>query len=158
MKNIIEKVIYFLLVLTWMIVIFKFSNEPAEVSGNTSLNVTRVIVELVENKETPEEQRIEKINQLDPIIRKIAHFALFAIGGFIIMLFINTYDTKQNKKIIISVIIGIIYACTDEIHQIFIPGRSGQITDVIIDSFGIIVGTYISLLIINVLNKIIKKR
>ncbi|HIU52150.1 MAG TPA: VanZ family protein [Candidatus Merdicola faecigallinarum] len=54
--------------------------------------------------------------------------------------FINTYNIDVKRKITYSFIIGVIYAITDEIHQLFVPGRSGEIRDVLIDGLGIIVG------------------
>ena len=52
---------------------------------------------------------------------------------------------------------GALYAITDEIHQLFVPGRSGMIKDVFIDSLGIITGVIICLIIIKIINIIIKK-
>lgn len=46
---------------------------------------------------------------------------------------------KYQYKLLISLIISILYACCDEFHQLFIPGRSGQFKDVIIDTIGIII-------------------
>ena len=54
------------------------------------------------------------------IVRKTAHFTEYAILGILFFLFSRQF----------------FYACTDEIHQLFIPGRSGQFTDVLIDTLG----------------------
>ena len=58
----------------------------------------------------------------------------------------HVYEIKRysiNEILIISVLLCIIYACSDEIHQLFISGRVGSAHDVLIDSLGIITGTYI---------------
>lgn len=55
-----------------------------------------------------------------------------------------------------SLIIGVTYAASDEMHQLFVPGRSGKLADILIDSLGIITGIIFFLLIIKVLEKIIK--
>lgn len=141
-------------VIIWMIIIFKFSNEPATVSGNTSSNVTKIIVSIFTSKDITEEQKNELIEKLDPMIRKLAHFSLYTIGGILILLYINIYKLEESKKIVYSIAIGSIYSCTDEIHQIFIPGRSGEFTDVMLDSIGIATGVCICLTIIKVINKI----
>ena len=138
----------------WMIIIFKFSNEPATVSGNTSSNVTKIIVSIFTSKDITEEQKNELIEKLDPMIRKLAHFSLYTIGGILILLYINIYKLEESKKIVYSIAIGSIYSCTDEIHQIFIPGRSGEFTDVMLDSIGIATGVCVCLTIIKVINKI----
>ena len=52
-----------------------------------------------------------------------------------------TYEINNKKRAIITIVSGALYAMTDEIHQTFISGRSGQITDVLLDTFGVIVGT-----------------
>ena len=57
---------------------------------------------------------------------------------------------NYNKKIYLAYIFSILYACLDEIHQLFVSGRSGQIMDVFIDSMGIIIGI--------LLVKFVKKR
>ena len=69
------------------------------------------------------------------------------------MAFISTYQIKEKNRIIISTIIGIIYACSDEIHQSFVPGRSPMITDVMIDTMGVILG----ILLITTIKLIIQK-
>lgn len=45
-----------------------------------------------------------------------------------------------NKAILIAISIAVIFAISDEVHQLFVPGRGGQIKDVIIDSAGALVG------------------
>ena len=86
---------------------------------------------------------------LSLIIRKSAHFTEYFILGMLV------YNATRlhNKKIYLAIIICIIYAISDEIHQIFVPGRSCQITDICIDSFGSIVGIYL----FNIINKYIEK-
>jgi VanZ family protein len=66
----------------------------------------------------------------------------------------GTYDLTENKRISISLIVGIIYAISDEIHQGFIPGRAAKITDVMIDTMGVAVGILVLLLILTIINKI----
>lgn len=79
---------------------------------------------------------INNINTLSIIVRKLAHFTEYIILGILVYNLIYSY----NKKIYISIIICIIYAISDEIHQLFVPGRSCQITDILIDSMGSVTG------------------
>lgn len=60
--------------------------------------------------------------------------------------------TKNNTKkpYLLSILLCIIYATSDEIHQIFTPDRACQIKDILIDSIGSITGIY--------LFKLLKKR
>lgn len=72
------------------------------------------------------------------------------------MLLMLTYSMKEYDQISISLIIGVLYAITDEIHQCFTPGRGPNITDVILDSQGVLVGILISLLCYMIYKKYIK--
>ena len=157
MKNKYIRQMLIIPVIIWMAVVFKFSNEPAEVSDNTSSRVTRIIVQIITSEQTSENEKQELIEKIDPIVRKIAHFTLYAIGGFLIMIYINIYNMDDVKKILYSVLLGTIYASSDEIHQIFIPGRSGQLTDVIIDTMGVATGACLCLIIIQLSTNIANK-
>ena len=56
------------------------------------------------------------------------------------MSLMNTYKLKQSKRIWISLIVGVLYASSDEIHQAFVPGRGPMLTDVLIDTSGVVTG------------------
>ena len=71
----------------------------------------------------------------------------------LLMLLCKTYDIKEFDRFSISLIIGIIYASSDEIHQAFVPGRGPMLTDVLIDTSGVTVG----ILLVIVIFKIYKK-
>ena len=155
-KSIIKQILIIPVVI-WMIVVFEFSSESADISGNTSLNVTRKIAQVIISKDLTEEQKNENIEVLDSVIRKVAHFTLYTIGGFLGLLYINIYEIDDKKKIGYSVIAGFVYSVSDEIHQIFVPGRAGMITGVIIDTMGVATGVCVCLLIIKVINILIGK-
>lgn len=63
------------------------------------------------------------------------------------------YEIKKNVKIftLVSFSIIFIYACIDEIHQLFIPRRTGQIKDILIDSIGDIIGLIFINLILSII-------
>lgn len=145
-----KQLIYLLLVIMWMLTVFIFSNQNGEMSQKTSNSITKIVVKvLTYNKNLTEESKNVLMTKTDYIIRKLAHFSIYMLGGMLIYNYINTYSIKPNKKLIISIIFGITYAITDELHQYFIAGRSSRILDVYIDSLGIIVGT----IFINLINK-----
>ena len=156
-KNYIVRPIFLIFAVIWMITVFKFSSQPADTSENTSLNLTKRIVNVFFNsKSSVEKEQITE--KLDPYIRKLAHFTLYAIGGILIANYINTYNIKDKNKIIYSIGIGATYACTDEFHQLFVEGRSGQLTDVLIDSLGVATGVCIFLCVITIFNKFKDKK
>ena len=150
MKSISIKHIFIIPVIIWMIVVFKYSNEPSDTSKIKSLNITKKIVEILLTNRITEEDKNELIKNTDKIVRKLAHYLLYLVGGIVIMIYLSQFKIQENRKILYSTIIGSIYACTDEVHQLFIPGRTGKLADVWIDSLGIVTGVCICLLIINI--------
>lgn len=62
--------------------------------------------------------------------------------------FFETYNLKEIDKLGYSLIIGVIYASSDEIHQSFTPGRGPLLTDVIIDTMGILLGILLIMLVL----------
>ena len=117
-----------------MIFIFVMSSFDATSSSNQSNFIVDIITSII---------NIKDIGLLSLIIRKLAHFIEYFILGILVTNFITRYD----KKIIIAILLCIIYATSDEIHQIFVPGRSCQIIDIMIDSLGSIMGIYLYKLI-----------
>lgn len=83
---------------------------------------------------------------IQPIIRKIAHFSIYALLGFCIMGCAATYKGSELIKFDINIIISFLYACTDEWHQSFIPGRSAQFSDVCLDTLGALLGIMVILI------------
>lgn len=144
-------------VIVWMIIVFLFSNEVSEESTKTSYKVIDGIIKIVPSiNELEDNEKIEISKKIFVPIRKIAHITLYTLGGILIYNAINIVkaEVKNKKKIIISFFIGLTYAITDEIHQIFVPGRAAQITDILIDSLGIIIGIVIINKIIGIINYI----
>ena len=125
-----KKRINILLVILWMILIFIMSSFNSTESSNQSNFIVDIITNLF---------NITNINLLSLIIRKLAHFTEYFILGILIYNLIHSY----NKKIYIAIIICVLYAISDEIHQLFVPGRSCQLLDILIDTMGSIVGIYL---------------
>lgn len=140
-KEKLKKIVYLALIIIWMVTIFRFSNENGEDSQETSRAVTEKIVQILTfNQNITEEQELTLIENIDYIVRKLAHFSIYALGGILIYNYIDTFNLKNNKKIIISIVIGALYAVFDEFHQYFVADRSAQIIDMCIDSLGVITG------------------
>lgn len=136
-----KQIISLILIIIWMIIVFMFSNQNGDESQKTSNTVTKIIVRILTfNQEITEEQELKSIENLDFVIRKLAHYSIYLLGGILIWGYINTFDIATKKKIIISIIIGVAYAAFDELHQYFIANRSANIIDVSIDSIGVITG------------------
>lgn len=132
------KYIKLLLVILWMLVIFTFSNQKADDSTKLSdgliLRTVRII-EKITNKQYSDDEILDKF--VTPV-RKMAHFTIYFILGILVYIYIDEY--KLKNIILISLLICFMYSISDEIHQIFVDGRSGEIKDVCIDTLGSMLG------------------
>ena len=150
-KKTIIKILKFIMMIIWMIVVFIFSNQPGTVSSNTSAGFTQKIIKtIMQKKDFTDEEKNNITQRIEPVMRKIAHYTLYTIGGILIMNVVYEYKIKKNKEIIVSLIIGNIYSITDEVHQYFIDGRSASVLDIGIDTLGVITGIFICLLAIKI--------
>ena len=76
----------------------------------------------------------------DHIVRKLAHFCEYMLEGFLLMLCMRVYTRQYIWHISVPMLGGVLTALTDETIQIFSPGRSSQVTDVWLDSVGVLAG------------------
>lgn len=149
-KNlIVKRILFIIMLLGTLYLIFCFSSQDGEQSGNLSLKVTNFIVNLfskVKNMDTS--LRMHYVERLHPIIRKLAHFSIYCLVGFSVMGFWCTFDIRNKYKLLWSILIGVVYAASDEFHQSFIPGRGPSIRDVCIDSAGVLTGIFVMIFLI----------
>lgn len=144
-KKIITRIIFLILILGTCIMIFGFSNQNGQESEILSKKVMKKIIDIYpRTKKLSEEEKNIIVNQSQKIIRKTAHFTIYMVLGIMMTGFFNTYKMKFNKKIIIIIGIGFIYAISDEIHQAITGGgRTPKIFDVLIDTLGTTTGSLI---------------
>jgi len=115
----------------WMVLIFCFSQQPATTSSRLSTSITKSIIKTIE-KATP--IAALDLRHLNHIVRKNAHFFIYLVLGVLVL------NAVRSTSIGVALLICVIYAISDEFHQLFIPGRGAQIKDVLIDSAGATVG------------------
>ena len=146
--------IFLILTLLWMVVIFCFSARNADLSTEDSYRVGMLVGDIIVPgfKTWPEADRIAFAATIDHPVRKTAHATEYAI---LAMFICGSRMLPEHRGVFLySWLIATAYACTDEFHQLFVPGRSGQLSDVCIDSLGAMAG----LLLIWGIFKIIKKQ
>ena len=147
----ILKIILWGMVLFMACIIFTFSSQPAKQSNSVSKGITRKIVDtLPQTKHKTEKQKQKIVNKVNHYVRKLAHFtAFFFFGLFLICAMLLTYSNKYSiyKILLISAIIALLYAISDEIHQFFVPNRGPQVKDVLIDFSGSALSFFIVLTI-----------
>lgn len=155
MKKIIRYILIILIILD-CILIYKFSSQQSEQSNESSGRVINFIIEVNPlTKDLSFEEKEELKEKIVLPIRKTAHFTVYASLGALLYSCTLTYDNLNNKKkLIISFILAFLYACSDEIHQLLVPGRSGRILDIFIDSMGAICGISIVYIIFKLIKKI----
>ena len=133
----IKKIIYTVLLIMLLLVIFLFSNQTANKSQSTSDKVASGIVDIVETvtkNEIKKDKRESIIENTRFLVRKTAHFTLYFILGIIVYLLFASYGVK--KIAFYSILFCFLYACGDEVHQLFLDGRTAKILDVCIDTCG----------------------
>ena len=135
MKN-KKLVLAWTLLILWMLFIFIMSSFNGIMSSNQSGSIAVLIYNLFDISDT------EKVSF---IVRKCAHVSEFFILGILVINLVSKYNVKHIY--LISFIICVLYASSDEFHQLFVPGRSGQVTDVLIDLIGVVLGLLLVFLI-----------
>ena len=78
-----------------------------------------------------------------PFFDKIAHFFLYF--GFAFMILRAALETGIESAVCFTYLIAILYSFSDEIHQYFVPNRSCDYLDFLVDSLGISISIYLVL-------------
>ena len=151
----LKRVIYTILLIIWMLVIFLFSNQTASKSQSASDKVASDIVDVVEvvtKNDIKESKKESIIENTRFIVRKTAHFTLYFNLGIIVYLLLTSYNVK--RPILYSILFCLLYACSDEIHQLFSSGRTAKVMDVCIDTFG----SSVAIIIFSTITKLLKHK
>ena len=119
------------LVLLWMTVIFLFSHQPATVSSQQSGFFVAILNSFAPSIDS---------QFLTFLTRKSAHFISYFILGALVYNAARFHGLPLKRTICISVCIVLSYAISDEIHQLSIPGRSGEVGDVLLDTTAGVIG------------------
>ena len=164
--NIREKrtgIIFLLLSVLWMAVIFMFSAQTGDESGRQSGFIADIVRKLI-----PFELSLSEIDTLTFIIRKLAHFTEYAVLGVLYFETVysfrrqsikgaeNVYEVKRKLcciTVLLTAVLCMLYAVSDEFHQFFTDGRSPTVKDVIIDTCGGFAGSMLVMLIVCIKEK-----
>lgn len=132
-KKLIKMILPWLAVILWMGLIFCLSSQVAEQSSRLSSGITQFVIRMITGI-FPKVQI--DMQYLGFLVRKLAHFLCYLVLGVLVLNAFGKTGVLGYKRVLFSAIVCVLYAATDEIHQLFVPGRGGQIRDVLIDSFG----------------------
>lgn len=150
-----------ILALVWMCVIFAFSAQTREESSVVSeglsyrmVNSTGFLLHL----HLDEEQLREIAASIENFVRKGAHMTEYAILAILLFIWIGRWEIAVLHRSCAAVMAAAFYAGSDEFHQLFVAGRAGRISDVLIDSAGALLGLALFLLLGRMIRKIRARR
>lgn len=161
MKKLLYRVITACVLIGWMAIIFWFSAQPAgessEISGSVSYRVVEKCNHFFEigwTKDTMEEYA----KRIEHPIRKAAHMTEYAVLAVAVFLCFYGYEYMRKRIYLLTFLVSVCYAASDEIHQLFVPGRSGQLSDVCVDAVGVVAALLFVYLIRKVIGKYCEKK
>ena len=172
------RIISTMMILAIMGMIFLFSTEPAEQSDATSGQIAAWVADRLrpEWRSYDPERKQAYYNEVQHVVRKCAHFTEFALLGFSLRFCLESWLGQERggegcdlsdsgsersrgqgaprKRLSAAAWLGgTLYACLDEIHQKLVDGRSGQGTDVLIASAGVLTGVLLFLLLLYLMDR-----
>lgn len=137
------RVIFTLALIGCIAFIFSNSMKIASVSSVSSGRVLQLLQAVLRRLGHPAlAQRLTM-----HIVRKMAHFCEYTLEGFLLMLCMRVYSRRPLRHITVPMLAGVLTALTDETIQLFSQGRSSQVTDVWLDSAGVLAGILAALLL-----------
>ena len=152
-KDKIKKYISLMLLFLWMYFIFymssKTASESSDISSGICYRLCRIFVKGFDELSLAE--RTAMASSISYLVRKTAHFIEYSILG-VLSVFAARQFLAANHYIW-SAAFSLLYAVSDEVHQLYVPGRSGQINDVLLDFTGITAGLFISWLAVSYVSK-----
>ena len=137
------RVVFTLALIGCIAFIFSNSMAVAEVSSVSSGRVLQLLQAVLRRLGHPAlAQRLTM-----HLVRKLAHFCEYLLEGFLLMLCMRVYSRRPLRHITVPMLAGVLTALTDETIQLFSEGRSSQVTDVWLDSAGVLAGILAALLL-----------
>ncbi|MBR1459579.1 MAG: VanZ family protein [Oscillospiraceae bacterium] len=130
--------LYPLLLAALMIFIFCMSAQPADDSTETSSRFCTFAAKLLISnfEEFSPAVQSDIIEGLAFVVRKTAHFSEYALMGCLWFWWLH----QKRFSPLIALGASALFAVSDEIHQRFVPGRSCELRDVLVDSSGALAG------------------
>lgn len=127
-----------------LLMMFGFSSQDSTQSGSISGQIARPITDFLAQRQGLTGQAYWNLYaQVDFAVRKTAHFSEYALLGVLLTLLLDSYGVRWRW---LSWAGCTLYAATDEIHQLFVDGRTGKWQDVLIDSSGAMTGMLLAFL------------
>lgn len=141
-RNRVINILSLCMVAACMAAIFWFSAQPSAQSSQMSGGITEeVIAAFLPGYHSWSADVQENVyNIVETVIRKSGHFLIYALLGALCMFSASRFLKKRWQQLTVSLGVCVLYAVSDELHQLFVPGRSCEFRDVFIDTGGAVLG------------------
>lgn len=151
MKKVVKIILLIVLAISWMICIYKLSGMNSTNSNGKSTDIISIFIEdtldITNNygitDSHPTDEKLSHASELiNAPMRKVMHASVYFVLAFFIMILLNVIfeHKKYWLTLLLTLILCIGFAVSDEYHQTYVAGRTGQPLDVVIDSAGAVAG------------------
>ena len=153
-------IVIFTFIIACMIAIFMFSSQNNTNTNDLSKKVTGKIARFIffDYDKMSVQTKIEIISELNKFVRKLAHFTMYFMLGFCLFTGSLLFKLKNRYRFLVAMATSVVYAISDEVHQLFVSGRTAQVRDVIIDSCGTLLGVICCFALFAVAEKVLHKK
>lgn len=148
-KTLALRIFLLALCVLWMGVIFFLSSENSAESGGRSGDISYELVVFFTQNDTEmtDEERQAIADKIDSPLRTMAHMFCYFVLGTLYFLTARTFPVSTKTGAWSSVACALVYAVSDEVHQHFVPGRSMQLQDILVDLTGAVLGVMFILIV-----------
>ena len=150
-RNPVLTAILWIAAIAWVAVLFFFSGQTAVQSGDLSMRVLKFLLRLFPSIPYP-------VEVLHPILRKLAHFGIFAVEGFLLGMAMMSSLRVRTLGGALAAVCCAAMAALNEYHQSFVDGRSCELRDVGIDTGGALAGILFAALILQLIRCAARRR
>ncbi len=148
--------ILWLFVIMWMLFIFSLSSDPGNVSAERSRMVVEILEPIIEKIEGAFEIELMDKSELHFYVRKGAHVFSYFVLSLLLVLSFKASGFTGVKPYYLGWFIATGFSALDEFYQTFVPGRSGEVWDVLVDNIGVNTGLLVVWIYEIVKNRIMK--
>jgi VanZ family protein len=157
----ILKIFVWIPVIMMACAIFGFSKQDGTQSEGLSRKAAICILQAADEAhfiDLNQDNQEQLIQGLQFPIRKCGHMTEYALLGMLVYVALTVDEVAYKFKKYIALLAGFAFASSDEIHQLFVPGRSGRFTDVLIDTAGCTIGILLCVVCEKYINRHLKNR
>ena len=128
--------------------IFSMSAQDGGTSGEMSGQVARAVMAVVRPgfDALPAHEQAQIVDDMQYLTRKAGHVGEYALLGLLLYLALGAFSVRRPPRMALAFAGSVLYAAADELHQMAVAGRSPQVTDVMIDAAGALLGIGLALL------------